>query len=146
MEGIYDYHQDGLPGATWTIYPICVPVVGDLRAEVRDPVACVLHVAGTPSQVVSGGDAKLTSGQWTFTVNKKDALICPDGSTETLTETYKFDDRTLSGTRTVTHNQVCGLDATMETKPFALTFREPLPIPVQKYPLYCEPGGLRRCF
>jgi len=38
------------------------------------------------------------------------------------------------------------LPATIDTTSFTLSYREPLPIPVQEYPLYCEPGGLRRCF
>ena len=58
LEGNYTFRQDGLPEANWSIYPVCVPVVGDLRAEIRDP----------------------------------------------------------------------------------------LPIPVNKYPLVCEPGGLKRCW
>jgi hypothetical protein len=28
---------------------------------------------------------------------------------------------------------------------FTLAFKEPLPIPVERYPLDCEPGGLRLC-
>ena len=34
----------------------------------------------------------------------------------------------------------------MVTLPLSLAFKEPLPIPVDRYPLICEPGGLRRCF
>jgi hypothetical protein len=30
--------------------------------------------------------------------------------------------------------------------PLTLTFKQPLAIPVDQYPLICEPGGLRRCF
>ncbi|MGU3499601.1 hypothetical protein [Mycobacterium sp. C31M] len=146
LEGNYTFHQDGLPEANWAIYPICVPVVGDLRVEIRDPVACVLKVSSTPTAVAKGGDAKLTSGQWTYNVNTMDGLTCPNGDTVPLYETYKFDSVTMTGVRTISHNQVCGLPATLETKPFTLTFRDPLPIPVQEYPLYCEPGGLRRCY
>ncbi|KAA0120482.1 hypothetical protein [Mycolicibacterium sp. P9-22] len=147
LEGVYNYHQEGVAEVgTWTIYPVCVPVVGDLRAEIRDPVACTLHVSGTPTTWVTGGDAKLTGGQWAYSVNKKDGFTCPDGSTVPTLTTIKFNTETMTGTRSVAHNQVCGLPATLETVPFTLSFREPLPIPVQKYPLYCEPGGLRRCF
>lgn len=147
LEGVYNYHQEGEPDVgTWTIYPICVPVVGDLRAEIRDPVACILHVSGTPTTWVMGGDAKLTGGQWAYSVNKKDGLTCPDGSTAPIVETIKFNTDTMSGTRSTAHNLVCGLPATIDTKPFNLSYREPLPMPVQEYPLYCEPGGLRRCF
>ena len=180
LEGVYNYHQEGVAEAgTWTIYPVCVPVVGDLRAEIRDPVACILHVSGTPTSWVTGGDAKLTGGQWAYSVNKKDGLTCPDGSTAPTLTTVKFNTDTMSGTTSVAHLEeniaavsvtfgtaelkelnaavaaipIRGerlspavLAATIETTPFTLSFREPLPIPVQQYPLYCEPGGLRRCF
>ena len=33
----------------------------------------------------------------------------------------------------------------MTKTPFTLTFAEPLPIPVDRYPLDCEPAGLRHC-
>ena len=44
------------------------------------------------------------------------------------------------------HNDVCGLQPGIINIPFTLAFKAPLPIPVRPYPLYCEPGGLRRCF
>lgn len=146
LEGVYTYQQEGLPEAAWSIYPVCVPVVGDLRVEIRDPVACQLTVSSTPNAVAKGGIAKLTGGQWAYNINSTDGVVCPDGSTEPMFETFKFDTITMTGTRTVTHNKACGLPAAMEIKPFTLTYREPLQMPVQQYPLYCEPGGLRRCF
>lgn len=146
LEGVYAYRQEGLPEAAWSIYPVCVPVVGDLRAEIRDPVACQLTVSSTPNAVAKGGIAKLTGGQWAYNINSVDGLTCPDGTTGALFETFKFDTVTMTGVRTVSHNQECGLHATLEKRPFTLTYLRPLPIPVQKYPLYCEPGGLRRCF
>ena len=145
MEGIYTYTQ-GDVHAEWTIYPICVPTVGDLRDNLELPVACTLHVAPTPVTVVNGGDARLTGGVWVFSTNKKDGLNCADGSTAPIQETYKFDDLTMSGTRSVIDNDVCGLPAGIKNYPFTLAFKAPLPIPVDRYPLYCEPGGLKRCF
>lgn len=146
MQGVYTYTQDGIIPTVWTIYPICVPTVGDLRDNLELPVACTLHVASTPSTQVASGDARLTGGLWTFSTNKKDGLQCPDGSTAPIQETYKFDDATMSGTRSVIHNDVCGLPASIDNFPFTLAFKNPLPIPVDRYPLYCEPGGLKRCF
>jgi hypothetical protein len=116
-------------GGEWTIYPSCVPVVGDLREPLSLPVACRLHVAG--SEGLIGGDAVLTGGQWSFSSPQKAGMQCPDGSWAPTTETYEFDDVTMTGNRTVFHADVCGLA---------------LPIPVEQYPLYCEPGGLKRCF
>ena len=43
MEGVYTYMQEGQPPATWTIYPICVPTVGDLREPLYLPGG--VHVA-----------------------------------------------------------------------------------------------------
>lgn len=145
MQGIYTYTQGDVV-AEWTIYPSCVPTVGDLRVNLELPVACRLHVAGTPVDLVKGGDARLTGGVWEFTTSKKDGMTCPDGSMAPIQETYKFDDLTMTGTRSVIHNDVCGLPASITNLPFTLAFNRPLPIPVDQYPLYCEPGGLRRCF
>lgn len=33
----------------------------------------------------------------------------------------------------------------MTKAPFTLAFAEPLPIPVERYPLVCEPAGNRLC-
>lgn len=145
MEGVYTYTQGDVV-ADWTIYPSCVPTVGDLRDNIEDPVACRLHVAPTPTTQVRGGDARLTGGVWEFTTNAKDGFQCPDGSLAPITETYKFDDTTMTGTRSLSHNAVCGLQPSITTVPFTLAFSRPLPIPVDQYPLYCEPGGLKRCF
>jgi hypothetical protein len=149
MEGIYTYTQGDLV-AEWTIYPSCVPTVGDLREELRLPVACRLHVAPSPlaAEKVRGGDAVQTGGVWRFNTTAKDGFTCADGSTAAIRESYEFDDVTMSGTRTVFINDVCDgqVAANITTYPFTLTFKNPLPIPVQQYPLYCEPGGLKRCF
>jgi hypothetical protein len=145
MEGIYTYTQ-GDVHAEWTIYPSCVPTVGDLRDNLELPVACRLHVAPAPVTAVNGGDARLTGGVWEFSTNKKDGLDCPDGSTAPIQETYKFDDATMTGTRSVMHNAVCGLQPALINLPFTLAYSRPLPIPVEQDPLYCEPGGLKRCF
>jgi hypothetical protein len=145
MQGVYSYTQGNIV-AEWTIYPICTPTVGDLRDNLELPVACMLHVAPKPSTTVNGGEARLVGGLWTFNTSKKDGLVCPDGSTAPIQETYKFDDVTMSGTRSVIHNDVCGLPAAIDNHPFTLAFKEQLPIPVDQYPLYCEPGGLKRCF
>ena len=46
MQGVYTYTQ-GDVAREWTIYPICVPTVGDLRDNMELPVACRLHVVGS---------------------------------------------------------------------------------------------------
>ena len=145
MEGIYTYTQGDVV-AEWTVYPICVPTVGDLRVNLELPVACTLHVSARPATKASSGDARLAGGLWVYSKNTQDGLQCADGSTAPLQETYKFDDLTMTGTRSVIHNDVCGLPADITNYPFTLAYKAPLPIPVDRYPLYCEPGGLKRCF
>jgi hypothetical protein len=147
MQGVYDYDQ-GDVHATWTIYPSCVPTVGDLRANLDLPVACRLHVSPTPATQVRGGDARLSGGVWEFTTNVLGGYSCPDGSTAPQLETYRFDDATMTGTRSVSNGSICGntVPAKLVKYPFTLTYAGPLPIPVQQDPLYCEPGGLKRCF
>jgi hypothetical protein len=146
MEGIYTYTQGDLV-AEWTIYPSCVPTVGDLREELRLPVACRLHVASSTDKV-NGGDARPVDGKWTFSTSVKEGFVCPDGSWAPIQASYEFDDVTMTGTRTVAVSNVCDgqVPAHLTTYPFTLAFNRPLPIPVQQYPLYCEPGGLKRCF
>ena len=88
------------------------------------PVACTLKVvSATPGKQTFelnnqnwGGDAKLTGGMWTLTTNKAEGFRCP-----------------------------CGQPAGMTKQPFTLAFSEPLPIPVDRYPLVCEPAGMRLC-
>ncbi|WP_217159465.1 hypothetical protein [[Mycobacterium] fortunisiensis] len=142
-QGVYHYNQEGLSGATWIIYPSCVPTVGDLREPLELAVACRLHIQGTGG--VKGGDAVLTGGEWTFTTSTKEGIQCADGSWAPITETYKFDDIAKTGTRSVANNAVCGLAPAIHTFPFTIAYKEPLKIPVDVYPLDCEPGGLRWC-
>jgi len=153
MEGVYTFNAPGLPEATWTLFPTCVPTVGDLRVPLELPVACNLHITSSTSSSVThdldvqnwGGSARLTGGQWTAVTAKPEGLLCPDGSTAPTVDTYAFDDATLAGTHTVTHNAACGGQPGMTKTPFTLTFVQPLPIPVDGYPLDCEPAGLRLC-
>lgn len=144
MEGVYNYTPAAGKAGTWTIYPSCVPVVGDLREPLYLPVGCRLHVQGSNGLV--GGDANLVGGVWSFTTPVDRGMQCPDGSWAPTVEVYKFDDATMSGTRSVSHSGNCGLQPGIIDTPFTLSFKEPLPIPVDRYPLICEPGGLRRCF
>jgi hypothetical protein len=100
MQGNYTYSAPGLPAATWTIYPICVNVIGDLRVPLEDPVACTLHIVSATSMKTTpqldslnwGGDAHLTGGVWQVIVNRNDGFQCPDGSTAPLFRTFEFDD------------------------------------------------------
>ena len=141
IQGVYNYVGEGQTG-TWDIYPTCVPVVGDLREALYLPVGCVLHVS--PSSGLTGGDARLVGGMWTLTTPKKKGMQCPDGSWAPTVEVVKFNET--SGTRSISHTGNCGMAPGIISTPFTLSFNRPLPIPVDQYPLICEPGGLRRCF
>ncbi|WKG01446.1 hypothetical protein [Mycolicibacterium sp. HK-90] len=143
MQGVYTYTQDGMDPQTFTVFPSCVPVVGDLREPLELAVACRLHVA--TSREIKGGDARLTGGLWTYSTSSLEGMRCPDGSWAPTTETYKFDDIAMTGTRSVAHNAVCGLEPAILHFPFKLAYKEPLSLPVDVYPLDCEPGGLRWC-
>ena len=143
MQGVYTYTQDGLAPQSFSVYPSCVPVVGDLREPLELAVACRLHVA--TSRGINGGDAVMTGGLWTYSVPVNDGMKCPDGSTAPIRDVYKFDDVSLTGTRTVFHNADCGLEPGEQTVSFSLKYKEPLPLPVKVYPLDCEPWGLRLC-
>jgi hypothetical protein len=146
LEGVYVYTQaDGLTG-DMTMHPSCVPTVGDLREPLYLPVACRLWVQGFTG--VQGGQARLANGVWAYTTSVQDGMKCPDGSTAPIVETYEFNTDTMSGTRTTTNIPACdgAVPANMVKTTFTLAYKGPLGIPVDKYPLICEPGGLRRCF
>ncbi|MGV0791144.1 hypothetical protein [Mycolicibacterium sp. XJ1819] len=142
-EGVYAVNVEGEPPTTWEIFPICAPVVGDLREPLLLPVGCRLKVTpkGQP-----GAEADLVGGRFTVEYDTIDGRICPDGSTAPQRTLYAFDPYTFVGTKQVIHGAVCGEQPAMHSVPLTMSFKEPLPIPVTEYPLICEPGGLRRCF
>jgi hypothetical protein len=143
MDGVYTFTAGGDPPATWTIYSTCVPVVGDLRVPLYLAVGCTLHVASSTPNRISQQEraanftenARLVSDRWSLTVDKPEGVLCADGSTAPSTDTYSFDDATLTGTHTITHNAVCGMQPGVSKEAFTLTFLGPPPIPVARYPL-----------
>jgi hypothetical protein len=142
-EGVYTVDFAGQATRTWTIYPSCVPTVGDLREPLILPVACRLNIMD-PGQ--PGAGARQVGFRWTFEYNKSDGRTCPDGSKAAQREIYSFHGITLVGHLKLIHGAVCGEQPAMTNIPFTLAYKAPLPIPVDRYPLMCEPGGLRRCF
>ena len=143
LQGIYDYTPQQGDSGTYEIWPSCVPVVGDLREPLNPPVACRLHMS--PSEGLTGGDATLSGGVWQWTTPKHEGMQCPDGSWAPTVETLEFDDLTMTGTRSIKHTDVCGLAPGIINVPFTMSYKGPLPLPVEQYPLYCEPAGLRIC-
>jgi len=142
-EGVYTVNIDGQASTTWEIYPICAPVVGDLREPLLLPVGCRLKVtpAGQP-----GAESTMVGGRWTFTYDTIDGRTCPDGRKVPQKTVYSFDPYTWVGDMEVFHGGECFDQPGMYKVPLTMSFKEPLAIPVTEYPLICEPGGLRRCF
>jgi hypothetical protein len=150
-DGAYSFDQAGVSGVTWTITALCDQPSGTRNMnDYSDPVTwafqCALNVVSTtPEQITRAdrlqnfnGRARLSSVLWTFQVNQPDGVLCPDGSTAPSTETYSFDDATLTGTHTTLHGAVCGLQPEMSMQPFSLHLVGPPPSPIQRYPLYCN--------
>jgi hypothetical protein len=153
-DGMYSLSEPGVPAASWKIAALCdAPSRQRAIPDFTDPVIaadlCALNVTSTTPRVISRqeklanfvGRARLASDLWTFDVPKSDGVTCPDGTTAASTETYAFDDVSLTGTHTSIHGDVCGLQPAMKKTPFTLAFQGPLPVPVERYPLDCNQIG-----
>ncbi|BBX76042.1 hypothetical protein H7H78_19960 [Mycobacterium shinjukuense] len=150
-DGNYAFNQAGVSGVTWTITALCDQPSGTRNMnDYSDPVTwafqCALNIVSTTPRQLSrqdklqnfSGRARLSSVLWTFQVTQPEGVLCPDGSTAPSTETYAFDDTTLTGTHTTLHGAVCGLQPQMSKQPFSLQLVGPPPSPVERYPLYCN--------
>jgi hypothetical protein len=153
-DGVYSFTEAGVPATTWRISALCdAPSRQRAIPDFTDPVVaadlCGLNVASFTSRAISRsekmanfvGRARLASDLWTFQVGKTNGVACPDGSTAESTDTYAFDDVSLTGTHTSIHGDVCGLQPAMTKTPFTLAFQGPLPNPVDRYPLNCNEIG-----
>ncbi|WP_046316724.1 hypothetical protein [Mycobacterium sp. UM_Kg1] len=142
LEGVFTYTQ-GNTTATWRIYPLCVPIVGDGRVPLHLAIGCKLQVEsnGPPGQA---GAYKLSNGQWTYKTPILAGTRCSDGTTAASEEMYQFD-TSLRGTYTHSHSAVCGMQPGLEKHPFTLTFVSPLPNPVIHYPLTCQDNPIHLC-
>ena len=150
-DGNYTFNEAGVSGVTWTITALCDQPSGTRNMnDYSDPIVfamnCALNiVSSTPEQISAAdklqnfsGRARLSSVLWTFKVDQANGVSCPGGGTAPSTETYAFDDATLSGTHTTLHGAECGLEPAMSKQPFSLHLVGPPPSPVQRYPLYCN--------
>jgi hypothetical protein len=153
-DGIYSFAEAGVPPATWRISALCdAPSRQRAIPDFTDPVVaadlCGLNVGSYTARAISRsekmanfvGRARLASGLWTFQIGKSNGVACPDGTTEASTDTYAFDDVSLTGTHTSIHGDVCGLPPAMTKTPFTLAFQGPLANPVDRYPLDCNEIG-----
>lgn len=103
------------------------------------------HINRDEREMNFGATARIVNGMWSFTYPQPEGVRCPDGSYALSTDTYAFDDATLTGTHTVTWTPQCGMQAGMTNTPFALAFNGPLPAPVTRYPpLQCNQFGVCR--
>lgn len=156
-DGNYSFNQAGVSGVTWTITALCDQVNGsryykdysnpDIMADF-----CALNIVSATDERISrqdklqnfSGRARLVSQRWTFKVDIADGVSCPGGGTAASTETYAFDDATLTGTHTSLHGPECGLESAMSKQPFSLALTGPPPSPVERYPLRCN--DIAMCF
>jgi hypothetical protein len=153
-DGMYTFSEAGVPPTTWRISALCdAPSRQRAIPDFTDPVIaadlCALNVSSTTARAISRsekmanyvGRARLTGDLWTFQIGKSNGVMCPDGRTAASTDTYAFDDVSLTGTHTSIHGDICGLQPAMTKTPFTLAFRGPLTIPVDRYPLDCNEIG-----
>jgi hypothetical protein len=153
-DGFYTLTEAGTNAVTWKVTALCDPISRQRAIpDFTDPVIaadlCALNVVSTTPRVITrqekmanfNGRARLTSDLWTFDIPKPEGVSCPDGSSAASTDTYAFDDVSLTGTHTSIHADVCGLQPAMTKTPFTLAFQGPLPNPIERYPLECDPIG-----
>ena len=144
MQGVYNYTPQEGDSGTYEIWPSCVPVVGDLRVAAEP--AGRLPAAHVPVDRAHRRRREPDRRHVAVDHAEEEGMPCPDGSWAPTIETVRFDDLTMTGTRTIAHNDVCGLPPGIVSMPFTMSYKGTVADPVQQYPLYCEPGGLRRCF
>lgn len=156
-DGNYTYNEAGVSGVTWTITALCDQPSGTRNMnDYSDPIVfamqCALNIVSFTDEKISAADklqnfsgrARMSSMLWTFKVEKSDGVACPGGGTAPTSETWAFSDETMSGTHTVIHGAVCGLQPSMKKQPFSLQMIGPPPSPIQRYPLYCN--GIAMCY
>jgi hypothetical protein len=156
-DGNYTFNEAGVSGVTWTITALCDQPSGTRNMnDYSDPIVfamnCALNVvSSTPERSSAAeklqnfsGRARMSSMLWTFKVDKADGVACPGGGTASTTETYAFSDETMTGTHTILHGPVCGLQSDMKKQPFSLQMAGPPPSPIQRYPLRCNEFAM--CF
>lgn len=156
-DGTYAFNEAGVSGVSWTITALCDQPSGTRNMnDYSDPVVwafnCALNIVSATDEKITRADqlqnfsarARLSSVLWTFKVDKADGVSCPGGGTAPSTETYSFDDATLTGTHTTLHGAVCGMQSDMKKQPFSLQLTGPPPSPIQRYPLYCN--GIAMCY
>ncbi|OBF61354.1 hypothetical protein A5787_17605 [Mycobacterium sp. 852002-50816_SCH5313054-b] len=156
-DGTYTFNEAGVSGVSWTISALCVQPSGTRNMnDYSDPIVfamnCALNIVSSTPERISAADklqnfsgrARMSSMLWTFKVDKADGVSCPGGGTAPTTETYSFSDETMTGTHTIMHGPVCGLQSDMKKQPFSLQMAGPPPSPVERYPLRCNEFAM--CF
>ncbi|BAX94592.1 hypothetical protein [Mycobacterium shigaense] len=150
-DGNYSYNEAGVSGVTWIVTALCDQPSGTRNMnDYSDPIVfamnCALNVVSFTDEKISAADklqnfsgrARMSSMLWSFKIDKPDGVSCPGGGTAPTTESWAFSDETMSGTHTVMHGAVCGLEPAMKKQPFSLAMIGPPPSPIQRYPMQCN--------
>lgn len=150
-DGNYSYNEAGVSGVTWTVTALCDQPSGTRNMnDYSDPIVfamnCGLNVVSFTDEKISAADklqnfsgrARMSSMLWSLKIDKPDGVSCPGGGTAPTTESWAFSDESMTGTHTVMHDAVCGLQPAMKKQPFSLAMIGPPPSPIQRYPMQCN--------
>ncbi|OBA58533.1 hypothetical protein A5647_01225 [Mycobacterium sp. 1100029.7] len=150
-DGNYAYNEAGVSGVTWTVTALCDQPSGTRNMnDYSDPIVfamqCALNIVSFTDERISAADklqnysgrARMSSMLWSFTIDKPNGVSCPGGGTAPTTESWAFSDETMSGTHTIMHGAVCGMEPSMKKQPFSLQLMGPPPSPIQRYPMQCN--------
>ena len=133
MYGVYTYHQDGAPDETWTLWPTCVEA------------GPALHISSTGYLDVSDRQRDAPDTRRRRTQGRRAVDVAAHQGQGRDVPRREQDTRDLLLFMGSSHarrhrdqiptSDECGLKPGMTKQSFALTYKEPLPIPVILDPL-----------
>ena len=100
LNGTYNLAWNDGDASTWVITSTC-----------SSADSCVARVSTTQGGIGGSrgsGDAQLSNGQWTMTIDNPDGVECADGTRAPSHNEYSWAASTLSGTLVKSWGAVCG--------------------------------------
>ena len=100
LDGTYNLTWSDGDASTWVITSTC-----------SSADSCVARVSSGQGRIggsTVSGDARLSNGQWTLTLDKPDGIECSDGTRAPTHNEYSWAASTLSGTLVESWGAVCG--------------------------------------